>query len=184
MEYIFITLGLWLALILFWLVAGQVDSKSTLQSETFSFVKLIGSSLIVYLPLFFGGSFSVKLYENNSLLNAAGIFFAATGVYFAIWARVALGTNWSGKVMVQKEHSLVMAGPYSLVRHPIYFGGLLAILGSCLVLGQVFGFICLIFFVFGLAVKSRQEEAVLQKQFPNQYLSYSRTVKMLIPYVY
>ena len=184
MEYIFITLGLWSALILFWLVAGKVDSKSTLQSETFSFVKLIGSSLIVYLPLFFGGLFASKPYDNSSLLGVVGVLFVTVGVYFAIWARVALGTNWSGKVMVQKEHSLVMSGPYSLVRHPIYFGGLLAILGSCLVLGQVFGFICLIFFVFGLAVKSRQEEAMLQKQFPNQYSSYSRKVKMLIPWLY
>jgi len=184
MEYIFITLGLWSALILFWLVAGKVDSKSTLQSETFSFVKLIGSSLIVYLPLFFGGLFASKLYDNSSLLGIVGILVVAVGVYFAIWARLTLGTNWSGKIMIQKEHRLITVGPYSLTRHPIYFGGLLAILGSCLVLGQVFGFICLILFVFGLVVKSKQEEELLKKQFPNQYSSYSRKVKMLIPWLY
>jgi protein-S-isoprenylcysteine O-methyltransferase len=77
-----------------------------------------------------------------------------------------------------------MTGPYLLVRHPIYSGGLLAILGSCLVLGQLFGFICLILFIFGLVIKSKQEEALLKKQFPNQYPAYSRKVKMLLPYIY
>jgi len=86
--------------------------------------------------------------------------------------------------MLQKAHQLVQEGPYGLVRHPIYLGGLLAMLGSCLVLGQIFGFAYFALSIFGFTRKSKQEEALLAQQFPNEYSQYKQRVKMLFPYLY
>jgi protein-S-isoprenylcysteine O-methyltransferase Ste14 len=56
--------------------------------------------------------------------------------------------------------------------------------GSCLVLGQIFGFAYFALSIFGFTRKSKQEEALLVQQFPNEYSQYKRRVKMLFPYPY
>src|SRR5579872_4185986 len=44
------------------------------------------------------------------------------GLGFTWWARVHLGSLWSGTVTVKADHKIVDSGPYALVRHPIYAG--------------------------------------------------------------
>ena len=61
----------------------------------------------------------------------------AAGIAFAVWARHYLGRNWSGTVTVKQDHELIRSGPYRLVRHPIYTGLLLAILGTAVALRRV-----------------------------------------------
>src|SRR5881275_3061754 len=46
-----------------------------------------------------------------------GLAFA---LLLAIWARRAIGSNWSAIVTLKKDHALVTRGPYRYVRHPIY----------------------------------------------------------------
>lgn len=103
-----------------------------------------------------------------------GVVLCGLGVGFAIWARNVLGGNWSGKVMIQKEHSLIKEGHYGLVRHPQYTGFLLALFGTALVLGQIFGFVWDLFLMVGLIAKSKQEEKILANEFPNEYLEYKK----------
>jgi protein-S-isoprenylcysteine O-methyltransferase Ste14 len=47
------------------------------------------------------------------------------GLSLSVFARFVLGRNWSSAVAVKQEHELVQAGPYRVVRHPIYSGFLL-----------------------------------------------------------
>src|SRR5262245_8106606 len=42
------------------------------------------------------------------------------GLCVALWARLALGSNWSGSVTFKQDHELIERGPYRFVRHPIY----------------------------------------------------------------
>jgi protein-S-isoprenylcysteine O-methyltransferase Ste14 len=78
---------------------------------------------------------------------------------------------------------LVQTGPFALVRHPMYSGGLVLAVGwalcvqSWLTLGYAIAL-----FVF-LDAKSRREERWLAEKFP-AYASYRRRVRKLIPFVY
>ncbi len=182
--FIYITLGLWLLMTIYWLITAKTNCQTRFSSELFSLAKLIGSGLVVYLPLLIGGLISAKLYPNNLWMDSVGIVICLLGVGLAVWARSVLGKNWSGRVMLQKEHHLITEGPYNLVRHPIYFGVLMAMFGSSLVIGQIFGLAYFIFSAFGLWIKSGQEEALLTTQFPNDYLQYKQKVKMLLPYLF
>jgi len=183
MLFVYSTLFFWVVMILYWIITAGINSQTSLKSELIPLFKLVASALITYLPLIIGGWFSVRFYRNNPLSNIIGVLLCVFGVSVAIWARHTLGKNWSGRIMIQEEHHLTEEGPYRLIRHPIYSGVLLAMMGSSLVLGYIFSFIYLAFSVFGLVRKSKQEEDLLSSQFPIQYAQYRKRTKMLIPYV-
>ncbi|HEY6292723.1 MAG TPA: isoprenylcysteine carboxylmethyltransferase family protein [Terriglobia bacterium] len=113
----------------------------------------------------------------------AGAALTWAGVGLAIWARTILGGNWSALVTVKQDHTLIRSGPYSVVRHPIYSGLLLAGLGTALALGEVRGLLAV-----GLAFliwldKSRAEERFMIEQFGREYEEYRQHTWALVPFV-
>src|ERR1700730_14993693 len=70
-----------------------------------------------------------------------GVAITAIGVALAIWARMILDTNWSGVVALKTGHELIRKGPYRSIRHPIYTGILLAMIGTAMVRNHVRGWI-------------------------------------------
>jgi protein-S-isoprenylcysteine O-methyltransferase Ste14 len=108
----------------------------------------------------------------------------AGGLGFAMWARRALGTNWSALPGLKKDHELIERGPYRLVRHPIYTGLLLAIFGTCLAGGRVWNLSVVVMAALLLIVKLKAEEALLTRQFPDAYPQYQRRVRAIIPFLY
>jgi protein-S-isoprenylcysteine O-methyltransferase Ste14 len=105
------------------------------------------------------------------------------GAGFAIWARAYLGRNWSAIVTIKEDHRMVRSGPYALVRHPIYSGFLLALLGSALALGEVRGLVAVALAFLAWWFKSRLEEQFMEQRFGAEYAVYKRRVKALIPFV-
>jgi protein-S-isoprenylcysteine O-methyltransferase Ste14 len=184
MMFVYLTLFFWFVMILYWIVAARTSSQTSLKSELLPLFKLVVSALITYLPLVIGGWFARVLFDNNIWTDSTGVLLCAAGVGVAVWARHALGRNWSGKVMVQQEHHVVDDGPYRAIRHPIYSGLLLAMVGASLILGYIFSFAYVVFSIFGLVRKSKQEEKLLANQFPSEYETYRKRTKALIPYVY
>jgi len=96
---------------------------------------------------------------------------------------VRLGRGLTPLPYPKDDARLVQTGPFSLVRHPMYGGGLVLALGwavyvqGWLTLGYV-----LALFVF-LDAKSRREERWLAERFP-EYAAYQRRVRKLIPFVW
>ncbi|HZB92610.1 MAG TPA: isoprenylcysteine carboxylmethyltransferase family protein [Stellaceae bacterium] len=112
-----------------------------------------------------------------------GVALCAVGIGLAVWARFHLGRNW-GLPMSRKENpELVTTGPYSRIRHPIYTGVLLAMLGSTLGM-SVAWLLALIPFGAYFVYSARREEALMLEQFPQQYAAYRRRTKMLLPYLW
>ena len=99
-----------------------------------------------------------------------------------MFARVYLGRNW-GMPMSRKEHpELVTGGPYAVVRHPIYTGIILAMLGSAI--GEsLFWALPLMLFAAYFVHCARQEEELMRAQFPDQYPDYMRRTNMIVPFV-
>jgi protein-S-isoprenylcysteine O-methyltransferase Ste14 len=86
--------------------------------------------------------------------------------------------------MVKVGHTLITSGPYRSVRHPIYSGMTLALVGSALATGAPYGFVGLALILFGFLVRVGQEEALMRETFPGEYDDYSRHTARLIPGVY
>ena len=114
-------------------------------------------------------------------VGAAGWALTALGMLFSIWARVSLGRNWSGNVVLKQGHELVSTGPYAFVRHPIYTGLLVALTGTALYDGRWRALLGLVLFAIGFWLKARSEEDLLEREFGEEYHSYRARTPMLIP---
>jgi protein-S-isoprenylcysteine O-methyltransferase Ste14 len=106
------------------------------------------------------------------------------GLLIALWARRELGPNWSSSVVFKEQHELIERGPYRFVRHPIYSGVLLMLLGTMVVWGRLVGVVALLVIIAGLSVKASLEERLLARHFPEAYARYRRRVRAaVIPFV-
>ena len=114
----------------------------------------------------------------------AGLVLLLGGIGFAFAARFALGRNWSSDVTLKAGHTLILTGPYAVVRNPIYTGILSALLGTAVLLNAVHAFLgcgllCAIF-----VWKVKREESFMQDEFGAEYTAYRRRVKGFIPYIW
>ena len=74
-----------------------------------------------------------------------------------------------------------MAGPYRLVRHPIYTGLLCAVMGTAIVMGKVSSFIGFALIVVSVLIKLQREETALREHFGGAYIEYAQKVPQLLP---
>ncbi len=120
---------------------------------------------------------------NASLpLGATGAVMCALGVGLALFARYHLGRNWGMPMSRKEDPELVTSGPYAIVRHPIYTGLILAMLGSAI--GQGFFWLLpLVLWGAYFIYSARREEKLMIEQFPQAYPAYMKRTKMLLPFV-
>jgi protein-S-isoprenylcysteine O-methyltransferase Ste14 len=120
----------------------------------------------------------------SGAVYSAGTLVLAAGLAFMVWARRTLGRNWSGRVTLKEDHELIRGGPYRLVRHPIYTGLLLALLGTAIAFGQWRDVIALGLITLAVLRKMRVEERFMAESFPADYARYRAEVPALIPFVF
>jgi protein-S-isoprenylcysteine O-methyltransferase Ste14 len=179
---------LWLALGIFWLVGAITAKRSARTQSPVSRLLQITPEIVAFFLLF--GRFRwpdwlrLRFAPEDSLTwTWVGLALTAAGIAFAIWARLWIGRNWSGRVTIKEEHELIQNGPYAIVRHPIYSGFLLAILGTAIVHGELRSLLALPLATLGWTFKLRMEESFMTQQFGSVYLDYKRRVKALVPFV-
>lgn len=179
---------IWLGLALVWLV-GLVFTKRTVRAQPhgtrfFHMILVLLGFMLLGSRWFRAGWLGTRFIPISSDFAIAGIALTALGCLFAIWARLALGRNWSGRATVKAGHELVTTGPYSIARHPIYTGLLLASVGTALAIGEARCLLGLTLIFLGFATKMAQEERLMRETFPQAYPAYRRRVKALIPGVF
>jgi protein-S-isoprenylcysteine O-methyltransferase Ste14 len=129
------------------------------------------------------GAFRGHGVSTDLVRSGIGLALYASGLLFAVWARVNLGRNWGTPMTEKDQPELVTSGPYRFVRHPIYSGILIASAGTAIALGWrwlVVAGLVAIYFVYAAMV----EERFLARQFSDAYPSYKRSTKMLVPFVF
>ena len=115
-------------------------------------------------------------------LHRIGVALALAGLAIALWASRELGRSLTPFPRPRSGARLVTTGPFRLVRHPIYSGGLLVFTGvslrfswAALVLTGVLAVLW--------AFKTQVEERHLRARFP-EYDEYGRRTSRLVPFVY
>ena len=130
------------------------------------------------------GWLGIRFLPQNPFLAWSGWLLTVSGCGLAIWARITLGANWSGRATVKAGHELIVSGPYASMRHPIYSGLLLGCLGTALAGGELRCIAGILLVGLAFAIKIGQEERLMMETFPHDYSLYRHRVKALIPGVF
>lgn len=173
---------LWLAFWTYWLVSAST-AKKTLRTNAL-WIGIAARLAIVFLVVWLlrHHNLRIQVPASDPLVAAAGLLACVAGLTLAVWARVYLGRNWGMPMSQKEEPELVTSGPYAYIRHPIYSGVLIAIVGTAVTDGSwwlIAFFIAGVYFLFS----AKREEQIMTDAFPSQYPDYKRRTKMLIPFV-
>jgi protein-S-isoprenylcysteine O-methyltransferase Ste14 len=178
----------WLVLLGYWLLMWH-KSKPTVAGHPdpwshFNRVLLVASMLLLGWHRLSIGWLGYVLIPRCLTKALTGLAVTCAGAAYAIWARRTLADNWSAQPALKEDHTLILSGPYQITRHPIYTGILIAVLGTAIMVGQVRGMIALMLVFIAFWHKSRYEEDLMNRQFPDQYPAYAQKVKKLIPRIF
>ena len=177
--------SLWAAFFLVWMI-WAIRTKRTQTRESVS--SRLPYTVLTVAAFYLMGTadisadwLRIRVFPASLWLEALGIAITVAGLGFAIWARAYLGTNWSGAVTVKFGHELVRSGPYRWVRHPIYSGMILAMLGTALERQQLRGLVAVVLLYAGFTLKSRIEERAMTGLFGAEYQDYTRNTGAILP---
>jgi protein-S-isoprenylcysteine O-methyltransferase Ste14 len=178
----------WLLWALYWLVSARslkpIRQRESLTSRlTFFVVMLLAAALLL------AGHHRVHWLQAQWIGGGwtrywVAVALVVAGLSFSVWARRTLGGNWSGTVSVKVDHELVQTGPYRRIRHPIYTGLLLAVFGSGLAAGRLYGMAAFLLVALALWWRLRIEERWMAAEFGQRYEGYRRSSWALIPFVF
>jgi len=137
------------------------------------FVSRLFAVAILGLALFTGHSFSQE--------GLADILFEVTGLFLLticsmgrLWALMYISGN--------KSKELIMDGPYSIVRHPLYFFSLIGAVGIGLVSENLLILaLILVFYVFYYPFTVLAEEKKLEGAFGEAYRDYMLRTPRFLP---
>jgi protein-S-isoprenylcysteine O-methyltransferase Ste14 len=116
-------------------------------------------------------------------LKIVGVVLVVLGLTVALWARGALGRAFTALTRPPAGAERTESGPYQLVRHPMYGGGILLFVGLSLMFG-VGALLLTAALAFLWRAKSAVEERELMHRFP-EYDGYrTRTPHRFFPWIY
>jgi len=118
----------------------------------------------------------------STALNIIALFGIVIGYGFSSWALIE-NRFFSGTVRIQTErgHHVVSTGPYRIMRHPGYSGGLFGYIFIPLLLDSIWAFIPAVLLGVVMVVRTALEDKTLQDELPG-YKEYAKQVRYrLIP---
>ena len=177
--------ALWLLFGAYWLVSA-LKRKRTKQRE--SVLQRFGYMLPLVLGFYLlsqpqarYGWLGNRFFPAGPFGEWLGVLVTAVGIAVALWARWHLGTNWSGVVTLKEGHELIRTGPYRTIRHPIYTGILLALLGTAVTFGEVRALLMVAITWASFYVKARREESFLSQEFGPGFAEHKQHTGMFLP---
>lgn len=163
---------------------GRIDGQMGryLRSPWFylvTFVIYFGISCLGWVPL--PWMMPPQIHAWGLLL---GVLMYFPGMGLALWGRLALGRNYFVStgfgVQLFANQQLVTRGPFTIVRHPMYAGLIMAAFGSLLIYHTYTTLLCACFSP-ALLIRARREEATLAVEFGEQWQTYCKRVPMWFP---
>ncbi|HEX6771046.1 MAG TPA: isoprenylcysteine carboxylmethyltransferase family protein [Acidobacteriaceae bacterium] len=175
----------WLLLGVSWLLTALGQKRAVFRETTWRSMIYRGGTVAAFLLMFSGwaalGMLTWRVTAQSAVLEWLGLCVGSVGFAIAFWARILLGGEWSSQVTLKADHRLIVAGPYALVRHPIYTGILLAALGTAMTGGELRMYLGVAVLFAAFWYKSRLEEKVLIGAMGDLYLEYRQHTYALIP---
>jgi protein-S-isoprenylcysteine O-methyltransferase Ste14 len=149
-------------------------------------------SLLLFAQLWVIGSFiyiakpaamAWTRFQVPSWVRWLGMMIAASGMAFELTTQIFLGRNYSTTLHIGEKQSLVTAGPYRYIRHPMYTA--LVAVGIGMGLMSSSWYFLIPFVVTGIVIifRTRREEEAMIEKFGDAYVQYARRTGRFLPIV-
>lgn len=169
-----------------WEILKRGETSPPKANQSFSLLLVKAVKVAIFLGVLVQTVLPMELFAISTTpfrLRTCGLVLYTLGLITALLGRIQLGKSWSDieTPRAAEERAVVSHGVYAYIRHPIYSGDLLLLLGLELALNSwlVLGVAALIPVVFQRAVK---EENLLSEQLSG-YGAYVQRTKRFIPFV-
>ena len=177
--------ALWAVFVIYWAIAALVmkrlDRGAMRSGMATRFGIFVTIAVAIALVKRSSELRALQLAQFQSLpMAVSGAIIASLGVILAFSARAAIGRNWAPPATRRTDTELVTTGPYAFVRHPIYGGILLMMIGTAIGLIPTWWLVAAaagIYFLYS----ARAEERFMTERFPDSYPAYRARTKMLLP---
>ena len=181
--------GLWAIALTYWVIAAffmkqRADRGAFRRGVRTRFLLFLIMVAAITLARRVTGLHALQLAELRSIpMAVTGAVCTAAGAILAVAARAAIGHNWGTPGMRKTDTDLVTSGPYRWIRHPIYTGILLMMMGTAIGLTRGWWLVTIaagIYFIYS----ARAEERYMGEVFPDRYPAYRARTKMLVPFLW
>src|SRR5260370_24816014 len=175
----------WMLLAIVWLVMAFAIKRAK-RRESIAERLQYTAILVIGFWLLFGQARNIAWVHSGLLHNVpavwwSGLLLTGIGIAIAVFARISLGSNWSGTVTLKEDHELIRKGLYSRIRHPIYTGILLGALGSGMIHGELRDLLGFLILLSSFFIKAKREESFLFQEFGTTFTEHQRRTGMVLP---
>ena len=141
---------------------------------------LLGLGSILILVVAGLDKYYARSPASSLTVNLIALFGIVLGYGFSAWALVE-NRFFSGSVRIQTErgHHVVTNGPYRIMRHPGYAGGLLGYIFISLLLDSLWSFVPVFLLMVVMVVRTALEDKTLQAELPG-YKEYAQKTRYRI----
>jgi len=182
-----ILLAMWVGWLAYWAIAARgaktAQWREPLSANWLHYTLAWLGAIVLLVPRATPAILAGPFLPPSTIGGLLGIVLTALGLGIAIAARITLAENWSAAVEIKQNHALIRSGVYRHVRHPIYSGILLALLGSAIALDRWRALVGFVLIFASLWLKARHEEERLRRELPD-YAAYARETAALIPFLF
>ena len=164
-----------------YLLEKRLDAKEK-EDEQSLVVKLSGLMFLAgFVVAGLGYRFNWYMLPKTAVITATVLFLVAYALYAEVLRE---NTYLSRTIEVQENQKVVDTGLYGIVRHPMYAVTLILFLTMPVILGSVYSFVIFLAYPFIIAKRTKNEEALLERELEG-YKEYKQKVKYrLIPFVW
>jgi protein-S-isoprenylcysteine O-methyltransferase Ste14 len=147
---------------------------------------LVGCVIVTNVALYLApAAFPAATIRPGVVAFAVGMAILVAGVVLRGWAFVALGEYFTAVIKVSPDQPVASNGPYRVLRHPSYAGGLLALVGVAVASANwVTVAVFAVAWVAIIAWRIHIEETALLSTVGGRYATYASHHKRLIPLVW
>jgi protein-S-isoprenylcysteine O-methyltransferase Ste14 len=142
--------------------------KQILKPGKLSFVIMFTNMMLLWISWFLLCSGDIYRVNIPAIIRYSGIILSVIGIIAFLTALFTI------KTLENYEGDLITSGIYSKIRHPMYLGFILWLIGFPVFFGALFSFFLSILFIMNILFWKYLEEKELEKRFP-AYLQYKKT---------
>ena len=122
---------------------------------------------------------------DSAIVSYLGLLLLTVGGAVSVAGRAQLARFGSGVLHIEDDHRLMTTGVFGYIRHPVYAGGVLGVVGFYVAFRSVIMLI-LVSVLYFIVIRHRMlfEEEMLVEEFGDEYREYMKRTKRLIPFLY